>query len=78
MPRSDLALIFRGQAWMGYRAGSWTPSYFFVAKNGKPGLTMAASLYTNDGMAELAQRLQVPMRGDFTTQVKDRVDPTPS
>lgn len=76
MPRSDLALIFRSRSWMGYKGGSSTPAYFFVAKDGKTGLTIAASLYTSDGMAELAQRLQVPIRGDFSVQVKDRVDPT--
>lgn len=77
MPRSDLALIFRGRAWGGgYHAGSWTPTYLFVAKDGKPGLTIAASLYTSDGIALLAQRLQVSIRGDFSVQVKDRVDPT--
>lgn len=40
MPRPDLALIVRGRAFGGYRGGSWAPAYFFVAKNGKPGLTI--------------------------------------
>jgi hypothetical protein len=75
MPRTDLAFIFRGQAWSGGRAASWQPSYLFVAKDGKPGITTPSSFFTSDGITQLALRLQVPIRGDFSVQVKGRVDP---
>ena len=33
-------------------------------------------LFTPDGMTHFAERLQVPIHGDFSVKVKDRVDPT--
>jgi hypothetical protein len=37
---------------------------------------MKPFLFTADGMALFAQRLQVPIRGDFSRRTTDRVDPT--
>jgi len=76
MPRSDLKSIFRGQVFLQGRSSYWDKSYLFVAPDGKIGLTCSATGFTTDGMTEFAQRLGVPIRGDFSVQVKDRVDPT--
>jgi len=80
MPRSDLALIFRGQVIRkgGRTRGLWDKSYIFAAADGKVGMSCGSLLFTPDGMMQFAQRLQVPIRGDFGAQVKDRVDPTMS
>jgi hypothetical protein len=77
MPRSDLASIFRGQVSRQGRYGSyWDKSYIFATADGKLGMSCSASGFTGGGIAEFAQRLQVPLRGDFSVQAKDRVDPT--
>jgi hypothetical protein len=69
IPRSDLAYIFRGQAALGrYRA--WQPAYFLVTRDGTPRVTIPAEDFTDDGLTELARRLQVPIQGDFTAQVR--------
>jgi hypothetical protein len=76
MPRSDLGFIFRGQVLRAGRYGKyWDKSYIFASSDGKVGLSATASRFTEEGMVALAQRLQVPMRGGFSTQVKDRIDP---
>lgn len=78
MPRSDLALIFRGQVIRkgGRTGGLWDKSYIFAAADGKVGMSCGALLFTPDGMMQFAQRLQVPIRGDFSAQVKDLVPAT--
>jgi hypothetical protein len=38
-------------------------------------MAFGALMFTPDGMAQFAQRLQVPIKGDFSVQVKDRIDP---
>jgi hypothetical protein len=77
MLRSDLQFIFRGQIFAQTRSGSyWSKTYLFVGPGGKVAIKVPASEVNTDGMAGFAQRLQVPMRGDFSAQVKDRVDPT--
>lgn len=76
MSRSDLAFVFRGQITHQVRAGSyWDKSYIFAASDGTVWLSPRASGFTDDGIIEFAQRLKVPIRGDFTVQVNDRVDP---
>ena len=75
MQRSDLALIFRGQA-RAQRGGSWAKRYIFAAADGRVGISCRPLIFTADGMARFAQRLQVPIRGDFSRQVTDGVDPT--
>src|SRR5579864_2273715 len=64
LPRSDLAYIFRGQARLGkYRV--WAPAYFLVTHDDTPQITISAADFTDDGMTDLAKRLQVPIKGDF-------------
>jgi hypothetical protein len=77
MLRSDLQFIFRGQIFAQTRSGSyWSKTYLFVGPGGRVAIKLPASEVDTDGMTGFAQRLQVPMRGDFSAQVKDRVDPT--
>lgn len=77
MPRSELGLIFRGQVLgQGRYANIWGKSYIFAGPDGKIGFQCASIGFIDDGVAEFAQRLQVPIRGDFSAHVKDRVDPT--
>ena len=76
MQRSDLAFIFRGQVRpRAQRRGPWTKSYIFAASDGKVGISCSPLIFAADGMAQFAQRVQVPIRGDFSVQVTDRVDP---
>jgi hypothetical protein len=39
-------------------------------------MTFPATAFADDGITEFAQRIGVPIRGDFSVQVKDRVDTT--
>lgn len=76
MLRSDLAFVFRGQILRPIRGGSyWDKSYMFAGSDGTIWLSPKASGFTDAGIGEFAQRLQVAVRGDFSVQVKDRVDP---
>jgi hypothetical protein len=74
MARSNLALIYRGQFNQGSRKTLWMKFYLFVAGDGKIGIKAAAVDFLADGMAEFAQRLDVPLRGDFTEKVQGTVD----
>lgn len=77
MLRSDLQFIFRGQIFVHTRSGSyWSKTYLFIGPDGRAVIKVPASKVRTVGIAEFAQRLQVPMRGDFSAQVKDRIDPT--
>lgn len=76
MQRSEVAFIFRGQVpGKGRTRGTFYKSYIFAAADGTIGMSCSALMFTPDGMAQFAQRLKVPIRGDFTARVKDRVDP---
>jgi hypothetical protein len=74
MQRSDLALIFRGQVLVRGRRSTWERTYLLVNRDGKIGIQAPAPMYLPEGIADFAQRLGVPMRGDFTEKVKDTVD----
>jgi len=74
MPRSDLALIYRGQSKERSRKAIWVNYYLFVAHDGKVGLKVAAGSFFPEGMAEFARRLDVPLRGDFSEKVTGTVD----
>jgi len=69
IPRPDLAYIFRGQAVAGRYGGSWQPAYFLVTKDDTPRVTISAEDFTDGGMIDLAKRLEVPIKGDFTAKV---------
>ncbi|OLC24749.1 MAG: hypothetical protein AUG06_03830 [Actinobacteria bacterium 13_1_20CM_2_65_11] len=74
MPRSELALIFRGLTVYRGRYTTWVRSYLFVDKDGKVRIVVAAFWFPNEGMTDFAQRLGVPAKGDFTRQVRGRMD----
>jgi hypothetical protein len=74
MPRSDLVLIFRGQVPVQRRKSTWLKSYLFVARDGKVAMQVPALAFVPEGAADFAQRLGVPLRGDFSEKVKDTVD----
>jgi len=79
MPRADLVQIFRGQALLKGRYGKqWEKSYLFVTSDGKIGMTFPATAFADDGITEFGQRLDIPVRGDFSVQVKDRVELAPA
>ena len=65
--RSELAYIFRGLA-------RGRPSYFLVTRDDTPQITITAENFTDDGMTELAKRLEVPVKGDFSAEVRARFD----
>lgn len=74
MPRSELALIFRGLTVYRGRYTTWVRSYLFVDRGGKVRIVVAAFWFPDAGMTSLAQRLGVPAKGDFTRQVRGRMD----
>jgi hypothetical protein len=78
MPRSDLQSIFRGQVHLQTTKTSyWDKSYLFLGSGGKVGVRCSASDYPAGGIEEFARRLGVPIRGDFSLQVKGNVVPEP-
>lgn len=74
MQRSDLALIYRGQYRERGRKATWVRYYLFIARDGRIGFKAPALSYLPEGIAHFAQRLGVPLRGDFSGQVQDKVD----
>jgi hypothetical protein len=74
MPRADLALIHRGQFKEEGRKAVWVKYYLFVTRDGKISVKAPAYMFLAEGIAEFAQRLGVPLRGDFSERVKGTVD----
>lgn len=78
MPRSDLQSIFRGQVYLQTNKTSyWDKSYLFLGSGGKVAVRCSAADYPAGGMEDFARRLGVPIRGDFSVQVKGGVVPEP-
>lgn len=76
MPRSEVALLFRGLTVYRGRYTTWVRTYLFVAKDGRVRIVVAAFWFPDERMTAFAQRLGVPAKGDFTHQVRGRVDLT--
>jgi len=74
MPRSDLALIVRGQVLAQGRRSTWFKSYLFVARGGQIAIQAPALNFVPESVAEFARRLGAPLRGDFSEKVKGTVD----
>jgi hypothetical protein len=74
VPRSDLAFIYRGQFKERERKATWVKYYIFVGRDGKIGLKAPALAYLPEGVADFAQRLGVPLRGDFSEKVQATID----
>jgi hypothetical protein len=76
MARSTVAFVFRGQYFVQGRGGRmFQKSNLFATSDGSVGVSCPASWFSDEGITEFAGRLGVPVRGDFSTQVRDRVDP---
>ena len=74
MTQAELALLFRGLTVYRGRYTTWVRSYLFVDKGGKVRIVVAAFWFPDESMTALAQRLGVPAKGDFTRQVRGRLD----
>ena len=77
MSRSEISVIFRGHGYTGTRSPrpGMLSYYAFIGAKGRVGLLVPARWFTEDSVAALAQRLNVPMRGDFSESVRSHVDP---
>jgi len=76
MPRSDVGFVFRGQYFVQRRGGGmFEKSYVFATSDGTVGVWCASAWFSDEGITEFAGRLGVPVRGDFSARVRDRVDP---
>jgi len=74
MPRSDVAFVFRGLHSQQIRGvETWDKNYLFANSDGRVGVFASASWFGDEGVTEFAARLGVPMRGDFSVQVKGQV-----
>ena len=72
MPRSELAVIFRGHRWMGtvQPPRRSISCYAFVKTDGRPGLIVPLIWFDDSAMSSMADYLRVPMRGDFTHSIR--------
>jgi hypothetical protein len=77
MSRSEISVIFRGHGYAGTRnPRAGTLSYYaFIGAKGRVGLLVPTRWFTEDSMAALARRLNVPVRGDFSESVRSNADP---
>jgi hypothetical protein len=77
MSRSEISVIFRGHGYTGTRSPrpGMLSFYVFIGAKGRVGLLVPARWFTEESMAAVAQRLNVPMRGDFSGSVRSAVDP---
>jgi hypothetical protein len=77
MSRSELAFIFRGEVLRrGQYKTFWDKSYIFATSDGEVRMSCSASELEDDGVGQFAQRLKVPIRGDFSVKVKYQVGRT--
>jgi hypothetical protein len=65
--RPDLASIYRG---LGREKYGWGPVYYLVTHDGTPHFGISAEDFPDAEMTEFANRLQVPIEGDFTAKVE--------
>jgi hypothetical protein len=77
MSRSDISVIFRGHGYTGTRSPrpGMLSYYAFIGARGRVALLVPTRWFTEDSMAALAERLNVPIRGDFSGSVRSAVDP---
>lgn len=77
MSRSEMSFVLRCQVSERSRMGDvWGKGYVLAGSDGRVGVILHTYWFSDDRITEFAQRLKVPIRGDFTVRVKDRVDPT--
>lgn len=77
VPRSELTLIFKGQVVQRARYTAWVQSYVFAISSGEVMFAAPAFWFRSEDVDAFAERLGVPVRGDFTQPVRDHsVRPT--
>jgi len=69
VPRSELTLIFKGQVVQRARYTAWVQSYVFAVSAGKVMFAAPALWFRSEDVDAFAERLGVPVRGDFTQRV---------
>jgi hypothetical protein len=74
MPRSDLTLIFKGQVVQRGRYTAWVQSYVFAVSAGKVMFAAPAFWFRSEDIDAFAERLGVPVRGDFTQRVSGAIN----
>jgi hypothetical protein len=73
MPRSDLTMIFKGQVVQRGRYTAWVQSYVFAVSAGKVMFAAPAFWFRSEDVDAFAERLGVPVRGDFTQRVSGAI-----
>jgi hypothetical protein len=74
VPRSDLTLIFKGQVVQRGRYTAWVQSYVFAISAGKVMFAAPAFWFRAEDVDAFAERLGVPVRGDFTRRVSGSIN----
>jgi hypothetical protein len=69
VPRSELTLIFKGQVVQRGRYTAWVQSYVFAISAGKVMFAAPSFWFRSEDVDAFAERLGVPVRGDFTQRV---------
>jgi len=69
VPRAELTMIFRGQIVQRSRYTAWVQSYIFGVGNGKVKFAAPALWFRPEDITAFAERLEIPVRGDFTQRV---------
>jgi hypothetical protein len=74
VPRSELSMIFQGQVVQRGRYTAWVQSYVFGVANGKVMFAAPAFWFRPEDVAAFAERLGIPVRGDFTERVSGTIN----
>jgi hypothetical protein len=78
VPRSELTLIFKGQVVQRGRYTAWIQSYVFAISAGKVMFAAPAFWFRSEDVDAFAERLGVPVRGDFTQRVTGAINEAPT
>src|SRR4029077_12306358 len=74
VPRSELTMIFQGQVVQRARYTAWVQSYVFGGGRGKV-IFAAPAFWSQPGEnVTFAERLGIPVRGDFTERVSGTIN----
>ena len=74
VPRSELTMIFQGQVVQRARYTAWVQSYVFGVAKGKVMFAAPALWFQPEDIAAFAERLGIPVRGDFTQRVTGEIN----
>jgi hypothetical protein len=67
-------MIFQGQVVQRGRYTAWVQSYVFGVANGKVMFAAPAVWFRPEDVAAFAERLGIPVRGDFTERVSGTIN----